>query len=49
MFKKLNARMVQATGTVTEPGPETSKRNVLSQQPPTMVVSKLKKVADGCN
>ena len=49
MFKRLNARMVQAIGTVTEPQPHTSHDNVLSQQPPTLTVTKLKKVADGCN
>ena len=49
LFKKYNARMVQASGTVTEPPPHTSHDNVLSQQPPTLRVSTLKKVADGCN
>jgi hypothetical protein len=48
-FRRYNAKMVEATGTVTEPGPGTSPNNVLSQQPPTLTVSKLKKVADGCN
>ena len=48
-FKTYNAKMVKATGTVTEPPPGTSKRNVLSQQPPTLKVTSLKKVADGCN
>lgn len=48
-FKKLNARRVQATGTVAEPAPHTSREDVLSQQPPTLTVTKLKKVADGCN
>ena len=47
-FKRLNARMVEATGTVSEPPPHTSKDDVLSQQPPTLTVTKLKKVADGC-
>ena len=49
LFKRYNARMVQATGTVSEPPPGPSKNTVLSQQPPTLTVSKLKKVADGCN
>ncbi|MGC2112714.1 MAG: hypothetical protein WA655_24555 [Candidatus Korobacteraceae bacterium] len=49
LFKRYNARMVQASGTVTEPSPHTSQENVLSQQPPTLTVTKLKKVADGCN
>jgi hypothetical protein len=49
LFKRYNARMVQATGTVSEPPPGPSKNNVLSQQPPKLTVSKLKKVADGCN
>jgi hypothetical protein len=48
-FKQLNAKMVSATGTVSEPAAGTSKHNVLSQQPPTMKVISLKKVADGCN
>jgi hypothetical protein len=49
LFKRYNAKMVKATGTVSEPSAGSSKNNVLSQQPPTMVVSTLKKVADGCN
>ena len=49
LFKRYNARMVQVTGTVSEPPPAPSRDNVLSQQPPTLTVSKLKKVADGCN
>ncbi len=49
LFKRYNARLVEATGTVSEPAPGTSKENVLSQQPPTLTVSKLKKVADGCD
>src|SRR5271169_6541364 len=40
-FKKLNARMVKVTGTVSEPSRETSKNNVLSQQPPTLTVQTL--------
>lgn len=48
-FKRYNAKMVQATGTVSEPAAGTSKHNVLSQQPPTLKVTSLKKVADGCN
>jgi hypothetical protein len=48
-FKKLNARMVKVTGLVSEPARNTSDRNVLSQQPPTLTVQSLKKVADGCN
>ena len=51
LFKRYNARMVRVTGTVSEPPPHahTSEDNVLSQQPPTLTVSQLKKVADGCN
>ena len=49
LFKRYNARMVQAVGTVSEPAPHTSRDNVLSQQPPTLTVTKLKKIADGCN
>jgi hypothetical protein len=49
LFKHYNAMLVRATGTVSEPPPDPSRNNVLSQQPPTLTVSKLKKVADGCN
>jgi len=49
LFKRYNARMVKATGIVSETPPDPSKNNVLSQQPPTLTVSRLKKVADGCN
>jgi hypothetical protein len=49
VFKKLNARMVKVTGFVSEPSRNTSDHNVLSQQPPTLTVQSLKKVADGCN
>ena len=48
-FKRYNAKMVKATGTITESARETSRHNVLSQQPPKMKVTELKKVADGCN
>jgi hypothetical protein len=49
LFKKYNARMVKVTGMVSEPSRNTSEHNVLSQQPPTLTVQTLKKVADGCN
>jgi|SRR5271167_1456769 len=49
LFKRYNVKMVQVTGTVSETPPGPSRNNVLSQQPPTLTVSKLKKVADGCN
>jgi hypothetical protein len=49
LFKRYNAKLVRATGSVSEPAPGTSPNNVLSQQPPTMTVTNLKKVADGCN
>jgi hypothetical protein len=49
LFKRYNAKLVRATGTVTESAPGTSRNNVLSQQPPVMTVTALKKVADGCN
>lgn len=48
-LKRCNAVLVRVTGTVSEPPPSASRNNVLSQQPPTLNVSKLKKVADGCN
>jgi hypothetical protein len=49
LFRRYNAKLVQATGTVSEQPPGPSKNNVLSQQPPKLTVSKLKKVADGCD
>jgi hypothetical protein len=49
LFKRYNAKLVRATGTVSESAPGTSRNNVLSQQPPVMMVTALKKVADGCN
>jgi hypothetical protein len=49
LLKRYNAVLVRVTGTVSEPPPSASRNNVLSQQPPTLSVSKLKKVADGCN
>lgn len=48
-FKRYNATMVEATGTVSEPSRETSKHDVLSEQPPTLKVTSLRKLADGCN
>ncbi len=49
LFKRYNVRMVQVTGTVSETPPGPSRNNALSQQPPTLTVLKLKKVADLCN
>jgi hypothetical protein len=49
LLKRYNAVLVRVTGTISEPPPGASKNSVLSQQPPTLTVSKLKKVADGCN
>lgn len=49
LFKRYNAMLVQATGTVSEPPPDPSKHSDLSQQLPTLTISKLKKVADGCD
>lgn len=49
LLKRYNAVLVRVTGTISEPPPGTSRNNVLSQQPPTLTVSKLKKIADGCN
>ncbi len=48
-FKRYNAKMVEATGTVSESSSETSKHDVLSQQPPTVKVTSLRKIADRCN
>ncbi len=49
LLKHYNAVLVKVTGTVSEPRPGDSRNNVMSQQPPTLTVSKLKKMADGCN
>jgi hypothetical protein len=48
-FKRFNAKMVEVTGTLSESSKETSKHDVLSQQPPMLKVTSLKKIADGCN
>ena len=48
-FRRYNARMVEVTGTVSASTSETSKHDVLSQQPPTVKVTSVKKVADRCN
>ena len=49
LFMRYNAMLVRATGTVSEPPPDPSRHSDLSQQPPTLTVAKLKKVADGCD
>jgi hypothetical protein len=49
LLKRYNAVLVKVTGTISEPPPGASKKDGISQQPPTLTVSKLKKVADGCN
>jgi hypothetical protein len=49
VLKKLNARIVRITGSVSEPPPHASNRDVLSQQPPSLTVNTIKKVADTCN
>lgn len=48
-FKRLNGKMVKIAGTMSDPRSGTSKDNVLSQQPPTIKVTALKKMADSCN
>ena len=48
-LKKFNARRVRVTGSVTEPAPHTSRHDVLSQQPPTLTIDTIKKVADTCS
>lgn len=48
-LKKFNAQRVRVTGSVTEPPPHTSRQNVLSQQPPTLTIHTIKKVADTCS
>lgn len=49
LLKHYNAVLVRVTGTISEPPPGTANNSGMSQQPPTLTVSKLKKVADGCN
>jgi hypothetical protein len=48
-LKKFNARRVRITGSVSEPPPHTSNRDVLSQQPPSLTVNTIEKVADTCS
>lgn len=48
LFKRYNGKKVQATGTVSQAAKGTSPNNALSQQPPRLNVSKLKKLADNC-
>ncbi len=47
-FKRYNGKMVEATGTVAPTATETSPQDALSQQPPQLTVTKLKKLADRC-
>ena len=49
VLKKFNAQRVRITGSVSEPPPHTSNRDVLSQQPPSLTVNTIKKVADTCS
>lgn len=48
MFKQYNGKTVEATGTIAPAKTETSSHDVLSQQPPQLTVTKLKKLADRC-
>lgn len=47
-FKQYNGKMVEATGTVAPAATETSPHDALSEQPPQLTVTKLKKLADRC-
>ena len=47
-FKRYNAKMVEATGTLAPAATETSPNDALSEQPPQLTVTKLKKLADRC-
>jgi hypothetical protein len=49
LLGRYNVVLVRVTGVVSEAKVEPSKHDALSQQPPTIAVSKLKKIADGCN
>lgn len=49
LLKKFNAQRVRITGSVSEPPPHKSDRDVLSQQPPSLSVTTIKKVADTCS
>jgi hypothetical protein len=48
LFKRYSGKMVQATGTLTPAVNGASKHDALSQQPPELLVTKLKKVGDVC-
>jgi hypothetical protein len=47
-FKHFNGKMVEATGTLAPAATETSPHDALSEQPPQLTVTKLKKLADRC-
>ena len=47
-FKQYNGKMVEATGTLAPAAKETSPHDALSEQPPQLTVTKLKKLADRC-
>ena len=47
-FKQYNGKMVEATGTLAPAATETSPHDALSEQPPQLTVTKLKKLADRC-
>jgi hypothetical protein len=48
LFKRYNAKMVEATGTLSPPANKTSHDDALSQQPPELQVTSLKKIGDRC-
>jgi len=48
LFKRYNAKIVEATGTFSPATNRTSNQDALSQQPPELKVTKLKKLADVC-
>jgi hypothetical protein len=47
-FKRYNGKMVEATGTLAPAARETSPHDALSEQPPQLTVTNLKKLADRC-
>ena len=48
LFTRYNGKIVEATGTMSPATNRTSSQDALSQQPPELKVTKLKKLADVC-
>ncbi len=48
LFKRYNSKIVEATGTLSPATNRTSHQDALSEQPPELKITKLKKLADVC-